>query len=138
MIQFTEAQKARARRRKSRWNLLLVPAVLLPLVALWVAGVLVAQHAHTLLYPGQTLRNATGYWVVVATLAPVFAAVPLGMLAGNFLVWLVGPARRVLNREAASDPALTFGATQAALLRVARLGVALGVIVTTLGTFGPW
>jgi len=138
MIQFSEAQKARARRRKSRWNLLLIPAVLLPVIALWVGGVLLAQHGHMLLYPGQTLRNAKGWGVIMATLAPVFAAVPLGMLIGNFLVWQVGPARKALDREAAPYPKLTYRASQSALIRIALIGAATALTATALGTLSPW
>ena len=138
MIRFTEAQIARARRRKSRWNLLLIPAVLFPIIAVWVATVLLAQQGHMHLYPGQTLRNGKGLWVIVAVMAPALAAVPLGMLVGNFLVWLVGPARRALDREAAPDPTLTYEATQSALLKFALLAVAIALVATALGTLSSW
>jgi len=138
MIRFTDSQMARARRRKSRWNLLLIPAVLVPIVAVWVGTVLLAQKGHMLLYPGQTLRNAKGLWVIVAVMAPVLAAVPLGMLVGNFLVWQVGPARRALNREAAPDPTTTYGASQSALFKFSLLGVGIALVVTALGTLSPW
>ena len=138
MIRFTSAQMARARRRKSRWNLLLIPAVLLPIIALWVAAVLLAQQAHMLLYPSQTLRNAKGLWVIVAVMAPVLAAVPLGMLVGNFLVWQVGQARRALNGEAEPDPATTYAESQSVLLRLALLGLAIAVVATAIGTLTSW
>ena len=138
MIRFTEAQLARARRRKSRWNVLLIPAVLLPIIALWVAGALSAQHVHLLLYPSQTLRNAKGLWVILAVMAPVAAAVPLGMLVGNFLVWQVGPARRALNREAEPDPTTSYAASQPALLRLAIPAAIIAVVATAIGTVSPW
>ena len=138
MIRFTEAQMARARRRKTRWNLLLVPAVLLPIVAFWVAGALSAQHAHMLLYPSQTLRNAKGLWVIIAVMAPVLAAVPLGMLVGNFLVRQVGPARRALNREAEPDPITSYAASQPALLRLATPLVVIAMVATAIGSLSPW
>ncbi len=138
MIRFTEAQMARARRRKSRWNLLLIPAVLLPIIVFWIAGALSAQQAHMLLYPSQTLRNAKGLWVIVAVMAPVLAAVPLGMLVGNFLVWQVAPARRALNHEAESDPITSYSASQSALVRLALVGVAIAVVATAIGTISPW
>ena len=138
MIRFTDAQMARARRRRSRWNLLLIPAVLLPIIAVWVAAVLLAQQAHILLYPSQTLRNAKGLWVIVAVMSPVLAAVPLGMLIGNLLVWQVGPARRALNREAEADPTTTYGASQSALLKFALFGVLIALVATALGALRPW
>ena len=138
MIRFTAAQMARARRRNSRWNLLLIPAVLLPIIAFWVAAVLLTQQAHMLVYPSQTLRNAKGLWVIVAVMAPLLAAVPLGMLVGNFLVWQVGPAREALDREAEPEPATTFAESQSALLRIALLGLAIAVVATAIGTLSPW
>jgi hypothetical protein len=138
MMRFTEAQLARARRRKSPWNLLLVPAVLGPLVIFWVAAVLLAQQAHLNLYPGQTLRNAKGLWVIVAVMAPVLAAVPLGMLVGNFLVWQIRPARRALDQEAASDPAVTYGASQSALRKVLFPAMAVAAAATALGILLSW
>ena len=91
-----------------------------------------------LLYPSQTLRSAKGLWVIVAVMAPVLAAVPLGMLGGNFLVWQVGQARRALNREAEPDPATTYADSQSALLRLTLLGLAIAVVATAIGTLTPW
>ena len=138
MIRFTDAQMARARRRKSRWNLLLIPAVSFPIIAVWVAAVLLAQQAHILLYPLQSLRNAKGVWVIVAVMSPVLAAMPLGMLIGNLLVWQMAPARRALNREAEADSTTTYGASQRALLRFALFGVLIALVATTLGALRPW
>jgi hypothetical protein len=129
---------ARARRRKSRWNLLLIPAILFPIVAFWVAAVLLAQEAHMLLYPSQTLRNAKGLWVIVAVMAPVLGAVPLGMVVGNILVRQVGMARRALNREAEPDSTTTYGASQSVLLRFALVAIAVAAVTTSIGILSPW
>ena len=137
MNYFAQA-KARAKRRRSPWNLLLIPAVVLPLIIIWAAAVLLAQEAHTLLYPGQTLRNGEGLWVVVTTVAPLLAAVPLGMLVGNFLVWRVNAARMALDREASGSPALSYSASQSALLKVAGVAVVASVAASALGTLRPW
>lgn len=104
----------------------------------WFPPFLLAQRAHASLHPGQTLNNARGLWVIVATVAPVLATVPLGMVVGNFLVWQVGPARKALNRKAATDSTLTYGASQSALIRVALFALAFALAATAIGTLGPW
>lgn len=138
MIRFTADQLARAKRRKSRWNLLLIPAVLLPIAAIWVGTALLAQQAHMALYPAQTLRNARGVWVIITVMAPVLAAGPLGMLVGNFLVWKVGPARTALDREAEPHPITTYGSSQSALRKLFLFAVPIALVATVLGVLFPW
>jgi hypothetical protein len=97
-----------------------------------------AQAAHALLYPGQTLRNGGGLWVIVTTVAPLLAAVPLGMLVDNALVWRVQPARTALDREASSHPALSYRASQLALLKVSVVAFVVSAAASTLGVLRPW
>ena len=137
-MRFSEEQYRHAKRRKSGWNLLLVPAVLLPLIAIWVALVLLGDCAHGLIYSGQTLRTGRGLGPILNALAPVFVAIPLGMLAGNLLVWCIAPARRALQREAAPHPALTFAASQSALLKLLPMMALVSLLGLALGVFLPW
>lgn len=136
-MRFTEEQYRQAKRRKSRWNLLLVPAVLVPLIAMWVAMGLLGAYAHGLIHNGQTLRTGRGLGPILNALAPVFIAIPLGMLAGNLLVWCIAPARRALEREAKPYPALTFAASQSALLKLLPL-LATVSISGLVGVLLPW
>ena len=137
-MSYLEEAQARARRRKSRWNLLLVPAGLLPVIVVWVAATLLAERLHMHLHPGESLRNGDGPWVVVAAVAPLFAAIPMGMLAGNFLVHQVAKARRVLDLEASSDPTLSYPASQRALRKAAFFAAIASSVATTLAVLLPW
>ena len=137
-MRFTEEQYRHAKRRKSRWNLLLVPAVLVPLIAMWVSLVLLGGYAHGLIYNGQTLRTGRGLGPILNALAPVFIATAFGMLAGNLLVWCIAPARRVLEREAMPYPALTFAASQSALLKLLPLLATVSISGLVLGVLIPW
>ena len=137
-MRFTEEQYRHAKRRKSRWNLLLVPAVLVPLIAIWVSLVLLGGYAHGLIYNGQTLRTGRGLGPILNALAPVFIATAFGMLAGNLLVWFIAPARRVLEREAMPYPALTFAASQSALLKLLPLLATVSISGLVLGVLIPW
>lgn len=137
-MSYLEEARARAKRRKSRWNLLLIPAGFPPVVMVWAAAVLLAEQGHMHFYPGESLRSGGGPWVVVAAVAPLFAAIPIGMLVGNFLVRQIAPARAALDREASSDPALSYGGSQAALRRAASLATGASLLATTLGVLLPW
>ena len=137
-MRFTEEQYRQARRRKSRWNLLLIPAVLIPLIVMWVALVLLGAYAHGLIHNGQTLRTGRGLGPILDALAPMFIAVPLGMLAGNLLVWCIAPARHALEREAMPYPALRFAASQSALLKLLPLLATVSISGLVLGVLLPW
>jgi hypothetical protein len=133
-----EEAQARARRRKSRWNLLLIPAAALPMVVFWATVVLLAEQVHLSYFPGQSLRAGSGPWVVVAAVAPLFAAIPIGMLVGNFMVRHVRPAGIALDHEASSDPRLSYAGSKAALLKVALSAAVASLAATTLGVLSPW
>ena len=117
---------------------LLIPAVLVPLITMWVALVLLGDCAHGLIYNGQTLRTGRGVGPILNALAPVFIATALGMLAGNLLVWCIAPARRALEREAMPYPALTFAASQSALLKLLPLLTTVSISGLVLGVLLPW
>lgn len=138
MIQFSDSQFARAKRRKSRWNLLLLPAVLLPLVTIWAGLCGAANSMHMYLFSGESLRTAKGVWPILATLSPFFAALPLAMLVGNLVVWLVPPARRALDSEAIPHPGTSFLASQAKLGRLALYMTPAGVAASIVASALPW
>jgi hypothetical protein len=134
---FSEA-RVRAQRRKSRWNLLLLPAVLVPLAAILATLLLLINALHGYLYTGQSLRNAQGGWAILATVGPLFAALIPAMLVGNSLVRLLPPARRVLDAEAFGHPGASFHSAQRKLARVAAIVVPLSMAVSLLGGVLPW
>jgi len=128
----------RARRRRSRWNLLLIPAVLLPLVGLWGGAVMLAGLVHAYFHAGQSLRNAHGLGPILATLSPFFAALPLAMWMGNGLVYAIAPARRALDAEAASHPGTAFVDAQAQMRRLAAWLVPAALAGALAGTMLSW
>ena len=137
MSYVTEARD-RAKRRKSRWNLLLLPAVFLPLCTVWAATVLLVEGVHTFVFPGQTLRTGTGIWPVIAVIAPLAFVIPLSMLVGNLLVSSIAPARRALDQEAAAHPAYALAASQVLLRKGALYGAVISVGACLLGAVRPW
>jgi hypothetical protein len=71
-------------------------------------------------------------------IAPLFAAIPVGMLVGNFIVHGIEPARAALDREASSDPTLGYRASRAALVRLALCTSIASLAATTLAALLPW
>ena len=135
---FIEEARNRAKRRKSAWNLLLIPAVLFPLVAIWGSLLFGFESIHSAYYPGQSLRNGSGAAVVVTTVFPLFAAIPLGMFIGNGLVWLIPAARRKIAAEANRSSAADFVASQKVLLRASVLILAVSLGFSLIGALLPW
>jgi len=56
---YYEEARRRAQRRRSPWDLLLIPAVVLPAGSLWWGAVKSLEALHAVLYPGQNLRTAS-------------------------------------------------------------------------------
>ena len=97
----------RASRRKSLWNLLdFLGLVLIVIVwwgllhAVWAArNLVIPQHA----IPFSTVfrPDRSGLAVIVSVLSPFFAAIPIGMLISNLILWwCIPPYRRACTREA--------------------------------------
>jgi len=132
-----EAQK-RAQRRRSAWNLLLIPAVLLPLGLLVSGLVLVLQFLHQARYPAQALASASGFGPIFTTIGALLAAIPLSLLIGNRLVWLIIPTRRVLEHEATAVPKTDFVSAQRQLIRFGRIAVPVSLGLAVLGALVSW
>ena len=137
-MSYATQARARARRRKSRWNLLLIPAVVVPLFVIWAGSVASAEFVHECLYHGQSLRTARGVGPVLTTVGPFFGALPLAMLIGNYLIHLISPAHQALDAEASAHPRTSYRPAQAWLLKMAAFLVPLSVVATLFGTLLQW
>jgi hypothetical protein len=102
---FARAQQ-RGSRRKSPWNLLDLLGFVwagavwwLFLRGIWAArNFIVPQHAVEL----STLfrSQSGGVSTIILAVAPLIAALPVGMLLSNFFLWYIPPYRRACDREA--------------------------------------
>jgi uncharacterized membrane protein len=135
---FIKEARSRAKRRKSAWNLLLIPAVLVPVVAIWGSLVLGFESIHSAYHPGQSLRNGSGVAVIVTTVGPLFAAIPLGMLIGNWLVWLLPAARKVIDAEAIKSSAPDFVSSQKFMFRASAMILVISLGLALVGALLPW
>lgn len=138
-MSYIEKAKFRAKRRKSAWNLLLLPAIIIPLCAIWVGSYKTLDILHSTIHPGQNFHTTgKGIGTILAAVAPFFGAVPVAMITGNFLVWLIPPARKVLDEEAKPFPSTSFINSQRQLIKMAFILVPVSLAIAIIGAVMPW
>ena len=135
---YLKRARVRAQRRKSPWNLLLIPAVVIPFGGLWWSGVMAAELLHLRLYPGQHLLKSQGLGPVLAAISPFFGALPLAMIIGNLLVRLIPPVRRVLDEETRLFPFTKYRNGQKQLFKIALVLVPLSFLFLVIGALLEW
>jgi hypothetical protein len=103
---FGRAQQ-RAARRKSPWNLLDLLFGLPCMGAAWWAFVHGIWAVRNLVMPQHAVSfstvlhaRATGLVPIIFFVAPLFAAIPVGLFLSNCIVWCIPPYRRASQREA--------------------------------------
>jgi hypothetical protein len=102
---FIKDAQRRGRRRKSPWNLLLIPTVLGILCALWWSTAMALGQLHRAVYPtAQPRILPDGLSGIAMAVAPLFAWLGPSFILSNLLVAAVPAARRALDREATSVP----------------------------------
>lgn len=138
-MNYIEKARFRAQRRKSAWNLLLLPAIIIPLCAIWVGSYKILNTLHSTVHPGQNFQiTGKGIGAVLAAVTPFFGALPVAMIIGNFLVWLIPPVRKVLDEEAKPFPSTSFINSQKQLLKLAYVLVPVSIALAIVGALMPW
>jgi hypothetical protein len=130
---FEEARK-RASRRRSAWNLLLIPVVLGVWLAMWYLSVRAVgqllRHTHPDLQ--FVLLPDSGGGTVIG-LGLLFAWLPIAMIISNLLIAAVAPARRALDREAQTVPGTDLVSANRGLMRVALVITPAGLLLAVVG-----
>ncbi len=130
--------RMRAKRRKSPWNLLLIPAILIPFGVLWVLDFRAVNLLHMRLYPGQDIWKCRGIGTILVAISPFFGSLPVAMIMGNFFVRRLPPARRVLDREAEAFPVTSYRNSQKQLFKFALVLVPVSLLLSLIGVLLPW
>ncbi len=137
-MNYLDEAQIRARRRRSAWNVLLIPAVLLPLGILAWGLILALQRLHQARYPTQDLASASGFGPIATRVGALLAAIPLALLIGNRLVWLIAPGRRVLEHEASAVRGTGFADAQRQLIRFGTIAVPVLLGIAVVGALISW
>jgi hypothetical protein len=137
-VSYFEDAGARAKSRKSAWNFLLLGATFCSWLALYFFALLGVELLHQHLHPGQSLATGNGFAVLMAAVSPLLGTFPIGLFVGNALVWLVPPARRILDAEARPYPGADFASAQRGVLRVAVFVAPAGAVLAVVGALLAW
>ena len=130
-------------RRKSPWNLVCVLVAFGLAAFFWYALFQAAWGLHVQLYPEHSVlkKEFWGRGISFRAFIPSFLmlmplgiiAIVAGMISANCLVWLIPPARRAMEGEAAGDREMTFAGSNAGLLKWGGLLSAICAILSLIG-----
>jgi hypothetical protein len=136
---YVSRARERAKRRKSPWNLLLLPLVIIGVFGVSIGLFTLLWHLNVWVYPQHVgkLREIMGSSDHTAsqflmTLPSFFAGIPLGMLFANCVAWCIPPASRTFEHEAKGIACASFRKSMSGLGKVVMYVVlvwaALGIV----------
>ncbi len=135
--------RERAAKRKSPWNFaeFVLGFALIPVFWYYLFQVAWLLHLH--FYPGHAGHKgefwaagiSTGAFVssLLMTLPLFCPAMVAAFLLSNIVMWFIRPARRVMDREAAGDPEMTFRGANMGLLKWGGVGSAICFLLSFIG-----
>jgi hypothetical protein len=140
---YYEEARHRATRRKSPWNLILIPLCGGSAIAIAYGLFRAVWLFHTVFYPSHELshfwrRGITARSLFLSFLmvfAPALGSIPMGFMIGNLLAWLIPPARRTFDSEAQGFPDTGFLDSMRGLLRLAAWTLPPGVFIALAAAY---
>jgi len=135
--------RLRARRRKSAWNVLLLPICFGAWVGIWYALFRFVWAFHAAIYPDHRLADFWPRGVSLGSFAlsflmmfgPMLGAMALGFISGNCLVRLIRPARRAFDAEARGYASANFFDTTRDLFKVCVWVLPPGLAISLTAAF---
>lgn len=139
---FTRA-RIRARRRKSPWNLILIPLSMFGIGMVSYYLFRFMWWIHILVYP-EHKGHFSEFWQSGISLPsfissfllmmPVlFAAFPLGFMIANCLAWCIPPARKTSDQEAKGYKFASFEESMRGLYKISLIWVPVCLILSLIG-----
>ncbi len=131
------------RRRKSPWNLILIPLSFVFWLGIWYVLFRLVWAFHILLYPqhhlGDFWQKGVSFSSFIPSFLMVFALLPgaicLGLALANCVVWLIPPARRALDKEAFDHPGANFREATRRLLILSAITIPSGLAVALISAW---
>ena len=136
---YITAARSRASRRRSPWNLLLIPCYIIPWFLLVLASLIALGRIYAAIHSvgGFRILPDTVGGILMAVGA-LFAWLAPSMIVANLLVSMVPAARRALDLEASSVPGTDRASAIRGLLRLSKLLVPGGLVLAMLGVTLRW
>ena len=137
--EFLVNAQVRASRRKSPWNLLLL--LIFPLwIWLWLQTLALVWHLALLMSKGFVPSSPLG-WLrgtglqpgpitgagALYAFGPFFPVLILAAVLGNFLIYLIPPARKAMDAEDKAFPGTEYATAQRTLGRLALVTMPIGL-----------
>lgn len=128
--------RERAKRRKSPWNLLLIPFVIFFFGLSWYALTSFFLFVQRSLMPDDIILSSfTNVSAMLIMVLPIFPSIAFGMIFANMLIWLITPARKALSNEASKYPGTDFKNATRSLLVALRYMCTFTIPFCLLGIF---
>jgi hypothetical protein len=134
--------RERRDKRKSPWNLAClglgwsaayIYMKYLCAAAVWLNIRIHPQHSALAGRFFDYLVKTSSRWALLTGMPLIIPAIVCGFLTGNVIAWLIPPARRAMDREAAGDREMTFAGSNAGLLKFGGIASAVGFILSAIG-----
>jgi hypothetical protein len=126
--------RERAKRRRSKWNLLLIPFAVAGIGLSWYGLTRPLIILRTLFFPHDAfLMNGTRVGNIVTYVSPGFSALGIGLVFANACIWMIPPARRALDQEGRGVKGGQFEASNLALLKFTGIVSAVALSLAVLG-----
>lgn len=135
--------RQRAQRRRSPWNLVLIPLGLGSIAFIWYVLFQLMWRVHTWFYPNHVGR-LWEFWAegldfstfmssFLLFMPLLFAGIPLGMIFANAVAWCIPPARSAFAREAEGVKWASFPEAMEGLTKMALVMVPICLILSFVG-----
>jgi hypothetical protein len=143
LVAYYVRARLRAQRRKSAWNALLVPICFGAWIGIWYALFRLVWAFHIGLYPQHRLADFWPRGISAGSFALSFlmvfalmpAAMALGFMLGNGMLWLIPGARRGLDVEARDHPGTNFADAMRDLFKIGVFVLPLGLIISCAAAY---
>ena len=107
--QYLDKADNRVKRRKSLWNLILVPLMIICVGSVYFLFWKLAANFQNSLIPNNVIFwSYTRIGSIFMFIPLFFPSIPLGLMFANFIAWCIAPARKAFNREAQGDKHVSF------------------------------
>jgi len=134
--------RERRNKRKSPWNLVCmalglsaayVYARIFSSVAIWINFRVYPQNAALSGHFYAYLDRTSSLSGLLIGFSLWFPAIICGLITGNVIAWLIPPARRAMDREAAGDREMSFAGANAGLIKFGGIVSAVAVALAAIG-----
>ena len=140
---YIQEARGRAKRRKSPWNLILIPFAIIGGFFVYIVQFRILWFIHIIMYPNHSGRLSE-FWreglsfnafisSFLLAMPIFFSSLVLGLLIANFLAWRIPPARKAFDKEAQGIKGTSFSEVMKGLGKAAIYLVSICFVLGLIG-----